>query len=205
MSHSFEERVVALAGVFQAASLVDSIAYHGNANTVFIENSVESLFRQDATEAADVFGGVIGVQHGLRTLRDEFASRQGRRNILITRYVVSLLALERKLSSRPEMLERISDGLETMEQKMEFFSLEHENTFTGIAELYRETISTIGPKIIVEGEQHHLDKSHNASRIRALLLAGIRSAVLWRQCGGSRWQVLFSRQRYIDTARTLLA
>jgi len=42
---------------------------------------------------------------------------------------------------------------------------------------------------------------HN--RIRACLLAGIRSAILWRQVGGTKWQLLFFRRRIFDTAQHL--
>ena len=50
----------------------------------------------------------------------------------------------------------------------------------------------------------HLQVSSNAARIRALLLAGIRSARLWRQLGGSRWQMVFSRRRLLNELYPLL-
>jgi high frequency lysogenization protein len=36
------------------------------------------------------------------------------------------------------------------------------------------------------------------------LLAGIRSAVLWRQLGGTRLQLLFSRKSIVSDAEELL-
>jgi high frequency lysogenization protein len=57
---------------------------------------------------------------------------------------------------------------------------------------------------MVAGEQRHLSDPENADRIRAVLLAGIRSAVLWRQCGGVRWKLLFHRGRLQQEARRLL-
>ena len=65
---------------------------------------------------------------------------------------------------------------------------------------------------MVNGEQNFVSNATNANKIRALLLAAIRSAVLWRQCGGTRWQMLFQRkailaetQKIVDelSARTL--
>ncbi len=38
---------------------------------------------------------------------------------------------------------------------------------------------------------------------RALLLAGIRSAFLWRQLGGRRWRLLFQRRRLLQTSQQL--
>jgi len=46
----------------------------------------------------------------------------------------------------------------------------------------------------------HLKNEHVANRIRALLLAGIRSAVLWYQLGGRRWRLVIYRKRIEETA-----
>ena len=73
-----------------------------------------------------------------------------------------------------------------------------------IGELYQETISTINPRIIVKGEQSYLSNVDTASKVRTLLLAGIRSAILWNQIGGSQWKLLFTRGNYVRTAKKLL-
>jgi high frequency lysogenization protein len=36
------------------------------------------------------------------------------------------------------------------------------------------------------------------SEIRALLLAAVRSALLWRQLGGSQWQFLLARRAMVE-------
>jgi len=113
--------------------------------------------------------------------------------------------LEKKLSHHPDMLDELAKRLDKIESQLEFFSLCHENTFTKLGHVYKETISTLGPKIIVSGEQPHLNNKLNASKVRALLLAGIRSAVLWRQCGGSRWQFIFGRKAYIAECERILS
>jgi len=46
-----------------------------------------------------------------------------------------------------------------------------------------------------------LPNDDNAAKIRALLLAGIRAAVLWQQLGGSRWKLFWSRRKYVATAK----
>jgi high frequency lysogenization protein len=40
--------------------------------------------------------------------------------------------------------------------------------------------------------------------IRALLLGGMRAAVLWRQCGGNRLQLLLRRKALLRACRELL-
>lgn len=203
MNHSKYDQTLALAGIYQAASLVKQIATKGIANSAHIESSLETLFRFDAATVEDVFGSVAGVTHGVKILHNNISDRSAR-DIEVTKYVISLLMLERKLSSNNAMLDQIDEQLKKIESQFNFFSLNHENTFAKLGQLYRDTISTLGPKIIVNGEQPHLNNEINADKIRALLLAGIRSAVLWRQCGGSRLQFLFGRKAYVRECEHIL-
>lgn len=203
MKHSKRDLTLAFAGIFQAASLVKQIANTGMANSAVIESSLETLFKFDAETVEDVYGGVAGVGAGIRELNKQFSSSKDERDIEITRYVISILTLEKKLSSNRDMLDQIATSLENIKSGLDYFSLMHENTLLKIGQLYKDTISNLNPRIIVSGEQTHLGNEKNASRIRTLLLAGLRSAILWRQCGGTRWSILFNRKRY-ETESTLL-
>ncbi len=203
MIHSKYEQTLALAGIYQAASLVKQIANSGMANSAHIEASIETLFRFDADSVEQVYGNVAGVSHGMKVLHQHLKDKSNR-DLEITKYVISLLILERKLSANNRMLDTIDHRLKKIEAQFDFFSLNHENTFAKIALLYQDTISTLGPKIIVSGEQPYLSNDINANKVRSLLLAGIRSAVLWRQCGGSRWQFLFGQKAYINECDKIL-
>ena len=204
MFHSKYEQTLALAGIYQAASLVKQIANKGSANSAQIESSLETLFRFDANNVEEVYGSVAGVGHGVKVLHDGLNDKSTR-DIDIIGYVISLIMLERKLSNNKEMLDEISKRLNKIESQFEFFTLNHENTIAKLGQLYKDTISTLGPKIIVSGEQPYLSSETNANKVRALLLAGIRSAVLWNQCGGSRWQFLFGRKAYLNECEKILA
>lgn len=205
MQHTKREQTIALAGVFQAASLVEQIANKGMANSALIESSLESLFRFDADTVEGVFGNLAGVGSGLRVLNEQAGALKNGRNLQVTQYAIAMIALEKKLAANPAMLEQITKGLHDIQKSLEFFSLMHENVFAKLGALYQETISTLQPKIVVQGERAYLSNSSNANKVRALLLAGIRAAVLWRQCGGSRWQILFGRKKYLNECRLLLA
>ncbi len=204
MTHSKYDQTLALAGIYQAASLVKQIANTGMANSAHIESSIETLFRFDANTVEEVYGSVAGVSHGVKVLLQHLNARSSR-DIEITKYVISLIMLEKKLSYNTDMLDDINKRLNKIESQFQFFSLCHENTFAKLGHVYKETISTLGPKIIVSGEQPHLNNELNASKVRSLLLAGIRSAVLWRQCGGSRWQFIFGRKAYIAECERILS
>jgi high frequency lysogenization protein len=57
---------------------------------------------------------------------------------------------------------------------------------------------------MVNGEQQYLTRPDVVNKIRSVLLAGIRSAILWKQCGGSRWKFLFYRKKIQNELKSLL-
>lgn len=71
--------------------------------------------------------------------------------------------------------------------------------------IYTDVVSQLHPKIMVRGSHGYLSQPSVANRIRAVLLAGIRAAFLWKQVGGSRWQLLFKRGSYLRAADQCLA
>lgn len=189
-----QDRCIALAGVFQAASLAARVARRGMAETDATEASILSLFQIDADSVAEVYGNLSGVAAGLKTLCEQLQSGRSR-DIEVTRYVISLLHLERKLVHQTAMQQEIGRKISEMASRLEHFPLLHPNILAGLAEIYSTTISTLSPRIMVRGEPLHLQNPENINRIRTLLLAGIRSAMLWRQCGGRRLQILLGRKR----------
>ena len=192
-----------MAGMFQAASLVQQIANTGSANSALVDTCIETLFRFDVNSVEEVYGSIADIRHGLKLFCEALGNRD-KRDLDITGYILSMMALERKLRARPEVLDEIESRLKAIESQFEFFAIDHDNTYAKIGQLYKDTISKMGPKIIVKGERPHLANENNASKVRALLLAGIRSAVLWRQVGGSRLKLLFTRDAYQRVCEELL-
>jgi high frequency lysogenization protein len=202
MPQTDHDRVIALAGAMQAADLARSIARRGQADPEAVATCLTSLIRIDAPSSAEVFGGIERLQPGLRLLVQQLSNPQ---DMELTRYVVMLLRLERQLARRHELLETLATGIGTIIQNLAHFPLDHSNTIARFADLYLKTVSTLTPRIMVNGSQVHLNNPENANRIRALLLAGIRAAILWRQSGGSRWKLLVQRNALLREARSLLA
>ena len=204
MNKSLRDRTLALAGVYQAAYLVHQIATRGMTDSAAFEASISSIFKLDAPTTEAVFGDVSGVNTGLSTLKRQLSEKQAD-TMQITQYVVTLLHLERKLSRQPALLERIAAGIRQAQQQSEHFSMTHENVLANLADTYKNTISTLTPRVLVQGEHGYLNNPDNANKVRAILLAGIRAAVLWSQCGGSRWHVLFKRSALLLETENLLA
>jgi high frequency lysogenization protein len=208
MNHTLTDRTLALAALFQAAQLVQHVARRGQAADSDIATSIGSLYHIDAPTTAAIFAdsddGKPGLTTGLRTLIARMGSSGSAEALEVTRYAIALLHLERKLARQPRMLETLRLGLERIHKQAEYFSPTHANIIAALGELYQATISTLQPRIMVQGEPTYLADPSRASLIRALLLAGIRAAVLWRQLGGSRWQLLIGRRKILETAQALL-
>lgn len=204
MQHTQEEKTLALAGIYQAVILVQDIARKGSAPHAQVTALLETLFRFDAGSVMEVYGDISTVSRGLRTLHDQLSGNTENIDREIIQYGVSLLHLEKILSKTSASMDKLARDLQSIESKMDYFDVGHDNIIASLAEIYQQDISPIGPKILVQGEHTYLSQPANAAKIRALLFAGIRSAVLWRQCGGSRLQLIFSRKKYVNSALTLL-
>lgn len=208
MTHSLTDRTLALAALFQAAQLVQQVARRGQAADPDVATSIGSLFHIDAATTAAIFtpegDNRPGLTTGLRTLAERLGSGGSAEALEVTRYVIALLHLERKLARQPRMLETLRLGLERIRKQADYFTPTHANVIAALGELYQATLSTLQPRIMVQGEPAYLADSNRAGLIRALLLAGIRAAVLWRQLGGSRWQLLLARRNILETANELL-
>lgn len=202
--NNFQSRTLALAGVFRAAALVNVLANEGTISDDDLQISIESIFETDPNDVVQVFGNINNLSQGFNTLIYQLGKDSNNRNIDVARYVVSMLFLERRLMKNPQILETLSTGVELATRQSEHFSTTHENVIANIADLYSRTISELGPRIMVNGEQHFLTTTAISNKIRTVLLGGIRSAVLWHQLGGRRWHVLFQRNRYLEEAKRLL-
>ena len=209
MSYTDTDRTIALAGIFQATRLVNDLAYTGRCDADDFATCIDSLFVENPPDTVSVFGDITRLRSGLQTLIEQLGGGSGapkrpNRQLNAAKYAIGVMVLERKLSKDREMLKRVFDGIERARGQAGHFSTTHENVVASLAHTYSETISTLLPKILVNGEHTHLANPTIADRIRALLLAAIRAAVLWRQCGGNRWQLFFRRGRMLEEARRLL-
>ncbi len=200
MPHDNLDRVIALAGIYQAVHCVIQIARQGTTDTASMEPCIDSLFQVNAENVDAVFGEPGAVANGARLIVSSLTGVP-ERNLELTRYVVLLMKLERTLSGRPDLLTRIGEGIEAASLKREHFALLHPNLLAHFADLYSETLSQLDPRIVIRGESSHLRNPDNQNRIRALLLAGVRAARLWRQVGGTRWQILFKNKQILEDAR----
>lgn len=204
MSYSITDKTLALAGVFQAAHLVRQIADHGITNAIVLENSLETLFRMDAATTEDVFAGTPNVIDGLRFLVQQFENNPQKRDVSLTRLAISLLHLQKVLRKNHAISEQLASQLDALQATNQTLYVLDPDVVTALAKIYQSTVSQLSPKIMVKGHEIYLTDSENVSKIRASLLAGIRSAVLWGQVAGNRLFLILQRKAYVEEARRLI-
>lgn len=206
MPYTDQDRLIALAGVYQCALCVRSIATKGSIDTDYMEPCIFSLFQTDSEGVSDIFGAPGALVPGVRELAGQLSGQQGKqpRDLELTRYVIALLKLERVLAGRKVLVNNLAEGIEGARAKLDHFPMLHPNLLAHLADVYSRTISQLQPRIMVRGEPNYLENPDNQNRIRALLLAGVRSAWLWSQVGGSRWKILLGRKRLLATANEYL-
>lgn len=204
MSYSIEDRVLALAGLVQAAWLTDRVAYTGQTEGTALDATLGSLFTFQAADVPGAFGGRDGVRQGLEILDRMLGNRGRPEEMRLTRYLVALMGHAQRALQNDDLMDAVRRGLERAEQQKRHFEGWDSPVVASLADIYVRTIGTLEPRIMISGEPARLQNPVNVDHIRALLLAGIRAAVLWRQTGGRKWQLMFSRGSLREAAERLL-
>ena len=193
----FTERTYGLAGMFQAAALVQQVARKGDADRFAKNASLNSVLILDAINTVSVFSDKQGINLGLRQIQTVFGDRDTH-SLETFQYVASLSQLAKNLANDQQKMSEFSPKIASLS------SLSNEQLISEMANIYQIHISGLQPRILVNGEQGFLAKEEIAQQVRAFLLAGIRSAFLWHQKGGSRWDFMFKRKQYVDEASNIL-
>ena len=188
----FDDRVLALGALLVALSQVRRIAETGQSDTATLQLALDSVFRLDAADTAAAVGGVDAVRPGLRLLRDYLAGTN--KDEALGKLAMAVMQLERRFVADAAMTERVRTGLRALQGAVERLGSAHHDVIAGLASLYADTISHLRPRVMVQGNPHYLGQAGVVAEIRALLLAALRAAVLWRQMGGSLWDFLFRRR-----------
>ncbi len=195
---------LALAGIFQSAQQVINLASNGQSDERIIEPLIASILKLDAENCEDVYGHISNLRPGLRLIDTQLRTGASGKSANLGRYVASLMNLERQLSRSPEMQSVIATRIIQVKRLTEDKELTDPAIIHSIAELYKDTISTLPLRIQVTGEQDILQQPDIQDKVRSCLFCGLRSAVLWRQMGGKRRQLILNRKQLINTAEDLL-
>ena len=205
MNSAIRDRSIALAGMFQAVKLVQQTAQGERRDAAATVTSISSVLNTDPETAVDVYGDSHALVPGLEIVLSQLGNNNKQRDMALTGYVITLMQLERKLARQPDLMKKLTSGIDRIKGEIELLDEDDPGIVAGLAALYKDTVSTLQPRIMVKGDESVLRNADSKKMIRALLLAGMRAAVLWRQCGGNRIRLIFQRKQLLDSCRELLA
>ncbi len=187
------DRTMALAGVCQAARIVDLAAKTGRWPEPFVEASIHSLFCFEPDSIQAVFGTLQGVRLGLEQLARCLELSHDHDAAHTLKYTLAILQLERCFAKRADLQSVVHSRLKHAAYNAENFAPETSSLCAHIASIYQDTLSSLPYRIRVTGSTQHLNNETVSDLVRTLLMAGVRSAFLWRQMGGSRFKLVCSR------------
>jgi high frequency lysogenization protein len=199
---AMDDRVLALAGLVQALRQVRQIAETGQADADVLGIALDSVFRIDADSPAAVYGGERAVAPGLHLLEDYF-NNQGQDEQL-PRLALSVLQLERRFAKEDVTATKVREGILALAPAATRLGSGHPDVLSALGSLYADTVSHLRPRVMVQGNPHYLGQANVVAEIRAVLMAALRSAVLWRQLGGSLWDFVLRRREISASVQSKL-
>lgn len=202
--NAWQSRVIALAAAAQCLAAIKQIAREGSLRDAKqVQRLYTNVLVLNPTSLQQLYPDQSELQWGLETLLLQIGPTQ-HKDIEITRYMVALMALERRLHKRPANMAKLAERLQQIQRQRDDFQFAQDTIVAGMAGIYSDIISPMSKPIKITGKPEHLKQSSVQNQIRALLLAALRNIVLWRQQGGQRRQFIFSRQRMVSAAQQLL-
>ena len=198
------EQHIALAGVCQSAMLVQEVARRGAPERLAYESVINSLVITDPDSTEAVYGGISNLAIGFKTIVGQLNTEPGSKDAEVTRYIASILGLERKLNRNRRAMSELGNRINQLQRQVAHADVFDSQSLQNMASIYSDVISPLAPKIQVAGNPANLNQVSVQHKVRALLLAGVRSAVLWRQLGGKRRNILFQRRNLLKGAERAL-
>jgi high frequency lysogenization protein len=203
--NNLEKQTITMAAICQASVLVQKIARTGSAEEAELAVMLNSIMVTSPESILEVYSNDIAhLTSGLKALIEQLGNQTSKKDPELTRYVVSLLGLERRLANKKNQLSLLGQRIEQSQRQLAHYEITSDTLIASLASIYSDLLSPIGTPIQVAGEPSLLKQQNNQHKIRALLLAGVRSSVLWRQVGGKRRNILFGRTKLVACAQQLL-
>jgi len=199
-----DNQVIAFSALSQCAKLAHDIARTGLVDSEQWRVCIDSLLCTTPESINDVYQPLSALQTGMDTLIKQLSDSGEGRSVEITKYLAGLVSLSRKLIRSDNSLSMMSQRMDQVKRQLHHFTTNDEAVIANLASIYTDIVSPLGAKIHISGTPTHLQQPLNQKKIRALLLAGVRAAILWQQMGGKRRHLFFSRKDYVNSAKQQL-
>lgn len=205
MSDVTFEQTYALAAICQAGALIQELSRTGRIENDKLTQVLNWVTETDPRSVDCVFGQPEYVEQGFKIVHDQIGHKSHAKDAELTRYILSLMSLERKLMKNKLAVQRMGKGIDDIKRQLEHFDITDEQVVANYAGIYKDIVSPLGPKIQIFGNPHLLQQKSVQNKIRAILLAGMRATVLWRQLGGKRRNIIFRRNKWVAFAGKALS
>ena len=198
--NSFRSQVIAIAAVCQSAYMIQKAARGQTITSEELTNLLNGVLVTSPNSIFDIYENIEDFVNGSELTIKQLSGQAIGKDVELTRYVAGILALSKQILKSGTSLEKLQQGIENIERRLEYFSIDDASVIENFADIYSEAISPLGQKIQVIGNPDVLKLPSTQHKVRALLLSGIRAAVFWRQIGGKRRQFLFKRKQILQEA-----
>ena len=189
---------ISLGAIYQACNEIKKIAWQGEINNNIIEPLINSVYQTTSEEIEDVFISIKRLNSGLDFLRKQLVGDAFSKDGEVSRYFEAIGILVKNMNKNDEILNKLRTELTKQSMPINKDNLDQHALF--LSELYLSTISTVEPRIIVNGDNKYLTDKKNAAMIRSLLLCAIRSYILWQQSGGSKFRIFIFKKKIAELA-----
>ena len=193
-----KNETISLGAIYQACNEIKKIAWQGEINNNIIEPLVNSVYQTTSEEIEDVFISIKRLNSGLDFLRRQLVGDAFSRDGEVSRYFEAIGILVKNMNKKDDVLDKLRTELTKQSMPINEDNLDQHALF--LSELYLSTISTVEPRIIVNGDNKYLTDKKNAAMIRSLLLCAIRSYILWQQSGGSKFRIFIFKKKIAELA-----
>ena len=193
-----KNETISLGAIYQACNEIKKIAWQGEINNNIIEPLINSVYQTTSEEIEDVFISIKRLNSGLDFLRRQLVGDAFSRDGEVSRYFEAIGILVKNMNKKDDVLNKLRTELTKQSMPINEDNLDQHALF--LSELYLSTISTVEPRIIVNGDNKYLTDKKNAAMIRSLLLCAIRSYILWQQSGGSKFRIFIFKKKIAELA-----
>ena len=193
-----KNETISLGAIYQACNEIKKIAWQGEINNNIIEPLINSVYQTTSEEIEDVFISIKRLNSGLDFLRRQLVGDAFSRDGEVSRYFEAIGILVKNMNKKDDVLNKLRMELTKQSLPISEDNLDQHALF--LSELYLSTISTVEPRIIVNGDNKYLTDKKNAAMIRSLLLCAIRSYILWQQSGGSKFRIFIFKKKIAELA-----
>lgn len=194
------DQTIALAAICQTAVMVCDASRGKALDQDALTQLLNAIMHTSPKSVYDVYQTGQKFRGGCNTMLTQISGNTDHKDMELTRYISGMMALSKKLMQSNAAQILLADSIEQMTHRLAHFDITSHAAMSHFAEAYSEIVSPLGKKIQVMGNANVLIQGVNQSKIRALLLAGVRAGVLWRQMGGRRRQLIFNRKQILQDA-----